>query len=161
LSPVGRGEADYRAAVEAVQQWEMFPHWVQIDTVGEPVRLGQIAAVTARCCGVWAVNCSRVVDVTLQARQFAFTYATTDEHAMSGAERFWLEWGEDDAVWFGVHSISRPRDWCVWLALPALRHIQQRFAADAPVAVRRAIERRLSPGTLATTAVPFHHGASH
>ena len=72
--PVGTGGADFRAAIEAVRNWEMFPedftglqrpadNWVQVDAGSEPVHVGQIAAVIARCFGIWTVNCCRVLAI--------------------------------------------------------------------------------------------------
>jgi uncharacterized protein (UPF0548 family) len=141
MAQVGSGRAAFEAAREAVRNWKMFPGgWVDVEANGQPVHLGQTVAVVAPCLGIWTVNCCRVVDVTDAGRTFAFTYATTDQHALAGAERFELEWRDDDSVWFGIHAIARPRDWRVWLAYPHLRRLQRRFAIESPRAVQRAIE---------------------
>ena len=142
---VGTGEADFHAAVDALRCWKMFPGgWVRVEAGGEQLHLGQTVAVVARCCGLWSVNCCRVVDVTSTDRSFAFTYATTDQHAFEGAERFWVEWRCDDSVWFVLHSIARPRDLVVRIALPLLKRRQRRFLAESPIAVRRVVARRAS-----------------
>lgn len=137
---VGRGQTAFLLARSAVQQWRMFPvDWVQVESGGVPVHVGQTVAVVARCLGIWTANCCRVVDVTDGEREYAFTYATTDQHALAGAERFHLEWRADDTVWFSIHAVARPRDWVVWLAYPQLRRLQRRFAVESPAALRRAI----------------------
>ncbi len=139
---IGRGQQDFLDAREGVRQWRMFPEeWVRVEAQGQPVHLGQTVAVIAPCLGVWTVNCCRVVEVTDAERTFAFTYATTDEHALAGAERFQLEWRPDDSVWFGIHAIARPRDAAVWLVFPWFRHLQRRFAVKSPQALQRAIAR--------------------
>jgi len=123
----------------------MFPSdWVRIETAEETVSVGVTAAVIAPCLGVWTINCCRVVDVVETDRRFAFTYATTDEHSLAGAEEFALEWREDDTVWFRIHAVARPRDWLSRLGWLVVRRLQKRFARDAPLAVERAVERRLS-----------------
>ncbi len=142
---LGRGEAVFAAAREALRNWEMFPGgWVWVETKGGPVQREQMVAVVARCLGMWTVNCCRVVDVTDQPRHFAFTYATTCRHALAGAERFSIVWGEDDVVWYDVYSIARPRDVRVWAAYPWFRGVQRRFAVESPQALQAAVSRRLA-----------------
>lgn len=141
--PVGVGESDFRAAIDAVRQWEMFPGgWVTVETGGESAVVGQIAAAVARCFGVWVVNCCRVVYLAETARRFEFTYVTTAGHALRGAERFRVDWRDDDSVWFEVHSISRPREWTAWVVRPQLVALQTRFVQEAVAAVRRGVEQR-------------------
>lgn len=137
---VGRGGADFAAAREAVRRWQMFPpEWVQLESLGAAAHAGQTVAVVARCLGLWTANCCRVVHVDERERGYAFTYATTDQHAIEGAERFAVEWREDDSVWFDIHAVFRPRDACVWLAYPPMRRLQRRFLEEAPARVARLV----------------------
>jgi uncharacterized protein (UPF0548 family) len=145
-SELGRGRWVFAVAREALRHWEMFPGgWVWVEPEGGPVQLDQTVAVVARCLGMWTVNCCRVVDVTDQPRQFAFTYATTSRHALAGAERFSVTWHEeDDSVWYDVYSIARPRDVRVWGVYPWFRRVQRRFAVESPRALQAAVARRLA-----------------
>jgi uncharacterized protein (UPF0548 family) len=121
----------------------MFPGgWLFIEP-SEPQRVGRTVSVVARCLGIWTVNCCRVVDVTDEPRRFAFTYATVEDHAVAGAEQFSVEWRGDDEVWYEVRSVSRPRDWRVWLVYPWFRRLQVRFGRESPECLRRAVFRRL------------------
>ena len=140
---IGRGSDDFATARSAMRERKMFPGgWVWVESDGQPVHLGQTVAVIAPSLGLWTMNCCRVTDVTDTDRTFAFTYATTAGHGMAGAERFRVEWRADDTVWFDVYSIARPRDLLIWLGYPLLRHLQKRFAAEAPLALRRAVEQQ-------------------
>ena len=142
---VGLGSANFEAACDAVRRWEMFPgDWLSVDTHGETVACGVTAAVVARCLGIWTVNCCRVVDVQESDRRFAFTYATTDQHALEGAERFTVDWRGDDTVWFSINAIARPCDWIVRVGLPLVKRLQRRFAVESPQAVERSIKRRVA-----------------
>src|SRR4051812_15333857 len=62
---LGRGEACFLAACAAIKDWRMFPsEWTGISPSRAPIEVNQVVAVLARVCGVWWLNCCRIVAVT-------------------------------------------------------------------------------------------------
>jgi uncharacterized protein (UPF0548 family) len=63
-----------------------------------------------------------------EPRRFGFAYGTLPGHVEAGEERFLVEWLADDAVWYDLLAISRPRYWGARLAYPLARRLQRTFA---------------------------------
>ena len=145
---IGRGEADFQRAKEAVRSWRMFPEWVLLHRRDCPIAVGEIAIAGMRVLGIWAANACRIVKVIDEPRRYGFVYATCEGHALRGAERFLLEMTPDGRVTFEIFSISRPDGLMAWLGLPQVRRIQKRFARDAITSMRDAI----AEGRMATRA---------
>lgn len=129
---LGRGEATYRSAVEALKKWRHFElGWVAIVPSGVVVEVGATVAVKARAFGTWSLNASRVVYVIDESRRFGFAYGTLPDHVEKGEERFMVEWRADDSVWYSILAFSRPQHPFVRLSAPLARRLQHQFARDS------------------------------
>lgn len=138
---LGRGEAVFARACEALRSWRMFPAWTAIESAAHPVApiaTGDVIAVHVRALGVWWLNAARIVYTIDEPRGFGFAYGTLPGHAERGEERFLVEWRDDDRVWYDVRAISQPRYWAARLAHPITRALQRRFARDSKAAMAAA-----------------------
>jgi uncharacterized protein (UPF0548 family) len=136
---LGKGEAVFSAACEAIGCWRMFPApWTQV-IHENGLRANETIAVLIKVCGLWWLNSTRIVYVIDNCdRQFGFAYGTLPGHVESGEERFMVEWDEDDAVWYDLRAVSRPRHWVTRLGYPLTRLQQRRFARDSQRAMVEA-----------------------
>jgi len=137
---LGRGEAAFAAARDAIRTWRMFPPPLAvIEPAGIPIAEGEVAGVLVRAFGLWFLNAARIVYVLDEPRRFGFAYGTLPGHAERGEERFLVEWLADDTVWYDVAAFSRPRYWAARLAYPLARRLQRRFAHLSKAAMARAV----------------------
>jgi uncharacterized protein (UPF0548 family) len=134
---LGRGAATFAIATTAIRAWRMFPAWTAIEPHA-PIAVGETIAVLIRALGLWWLNACRIVYVIDEPRRFGFAYGTLPGHAERGEERFSVEWLADDAVWYDIRAISRPRHWAAWLGYPVTRALQRRFARDSKAAMAEA-----------------------
>jgi uncharacterized protein (UPF0548 family) len=122
----------------------MFPGaWTEICPGDTPIEAGQVVAILFRTFGLWWMNACRIVEVIDEAgptRRFGFAYGTLPGHVECGEERFTIEWGRDDVVWYDLRAFSRPRHWLVRLGYPLARRLQRRFVRESQTAMRRMIE---------------------
>lgn len=126
---LGTGPAAFAAACDAIRAWHMFPPpLATIEPRGLPIVEGEVAAVVAHALGLWFLNAAQIVYVIDEPRRFGFAYGTLPGHVESGEERFLVEHLADDAVWYDLLAISRPRYWGARLAYPVTRHLQRAFA---------------------------------
>jgi uncharacterized protein (UPF0548 family) len=133
---LGRGEAAFARAREAVRRWRMFPApWTAIEPPDAPIAEGEVVAVHIRALGLWWLNAARIVYVIDEPRRFGFAYGTLPGHAECGEERFLVEWLEDDEVWYDLRAFSRPRYWAARLVRPLARALQRRFARESKAAM--------------------------
>lgn len=132
---LGKGEAVYRAACDAIRQWKMFPGgWAWIEPPGAPIQVGQNLAMVARILGLHWLNGCRIVytlDGSGPDRRFGFAYGTLPDHAECGEERFSVEWLADDTVWYDLKAFSKPRHWLPTLFKPVARAFQRRFVRES------------------------------
>ena len=136
---VGKGEATYNRAVEALKNWRQFDlGWVTIVPRGLVVETGATVAVKARAFGTWSLNACRVVYVINEARRFGFAYGTLPDHVERGEERFLIEWQDDDSVWYDILAFSRPQHPLVKLSAPLARRLQKRFARESLARMKSA-----------------------
>jgi uncharacterized protein (UPF0548 family) len=141
---LGEGAGTFAAAKAALGRWQHFRlGWVETWPWDTPIQAGQVVAVIARLCGLWALNASRIVYVVDEegpVKRFGFAYGTLPDHAESGEERFTVEWDtEDGAVWYVIVAFSRPQQLLAWVGYPLARRLQRRFARDSAAAMRRAV----------------------
>ncbi len=137
---LGRGEAVFRAAVAALRSWQMFPRdWVYIAPDGAPIVTGQIVAMIARSFGLFWMSAAQLVYVIDEPRRAGFAYGTLAAHIECGEERFLIEWGPDDGVWYDLTAFSRPRRLIIKLGYPVARLLQRRFVRDSQVTLKRMI----------------------
>jgi uncharacterized protein (UPF0548 family) len=129
---LGRGEATFHGAVEALKKWRQFElGWVGIVPRGVRVEVGATVAVKARAFGTWSLNATRVGYTIEESRRFGFAYGTLPDHVEKGEERFLVEWLADDSVWYDILAFSRPQHPLVRLSAPLARRLQRQFARDS------------------------------
>ncbi len=147
--PLGAGRAVFETACAAVRRWRMFPGgWTEIHPGDTPIEAGQAVALLVRAFGLWRLNACRIVYVIDEAGpacRFGFAYGTLPGHVERGEERFTIEWGPDDLVWYDIRAFSRPRHWLVRLGYTLARRLQQRFVRESQAAMRRMIELATPP----------------
>ncbi|HEX2093244.1 MAG TPA: DUF1990 domain-containing protein [Longimicrobiaceae bacterium] len=142
---LGRGEAAYRRAVEAVRRWAMYDmDWVELLWPDTPIEPGQVVGNLVRHYGFWSMHACRIVYVVDEAegpvRRFGFGYGTVADHAERGEERFTVEWRrEDDSVHYELFSFSRPAAPLAVIGRPIARRLQERFARESARAMREAV----------------------
>jgi uncharacterized protein (UPF0548 family) len=145
---LGEGATEYEQARKALRMWRMFPGgWLRAYTHDPQVAPGNVVATVARCAGLWVVNTCRVVYVQDELSEwecFAIGYGTLAGHLMRGEERFRVSWDHrDNSVWYDVWSFSWPQRWIARCALPLIRGLQRRFAAESPAAMQAAIAEEI------------------
>jgi uncharacterized protein (UPF0548 family) len=147
---LGKGAAVFEAACDGLRRWSMFPaSWTQICPPAAPIPVGTAVAVLARVGVLWCVNPARVVYVINEhgpRRRFGFAYGTLPGHAESGEERFSVEWGPDDVVWYDLRAFSRPGYRLARLAYPLARTLQRRFVVGSQAAIRGLVTAAVAPG---------------
>jgi uncharacterized protein (UPF0548 family) len=123
----------FDAAQGAFERWAMFDlGWVRVANPKAQIALGQLVAVEAHTLGLWTLNVSRIVDVTVGERAFGFVYSTTLMHVEGGEERFLLEFDpERGEVWYDLEAVSRPQNTLARMGFPITRHFQHRFAWES------------------------------
>jgi uncharacterized protein (UPF0548 family) len=129
---LGNGETVFATACEAIRCWRMFPApWTQV-IQEHGVRANETVAVLIKAFGLWWLNSTRIVYVVDNCdRRLGFAYGTLPGHIECGEERFLVEWDENDAVWYDLRAVSRPRHWATRLGYPLTRLQQSRFAHDS------------------------------
>ena len=146
---IGRGEATYAAACDAIRGWRMFPeNWTEAIPAVDELRPGMDVAVLLRCLGIWWINGCRIVyliddrnqfQYPKATRRFGFAYGTLPSHAERGEELFAVELDENGVVWYEIVSFSRPRHWLARLAYPLTRCLQKRFARHSMSQLKRIL----------------------
>ena len=125
---LGRGEAVFNAACEAIKQWQMFPGgWAEIYARDTPLEVGKVVVMCAKVWGLWWLNCSRIVFTVNESNRFGFAYGTLKHHAESGEELFQVRMDDDGQVFYEILAFSRPRYWMARLAFPVARYHQRKF----------------------------------
>ena len=143
---LGRGEAVFSAACEAVRSWKMFPAaWMRIAPADAPIEVGRNVAVLSRVLGVWWFNACRIVSTiderhATPIRRFGFVYGTLPAHLERGEERFLIEWDADENVWYDLRAISRPRSWIARLGYPFTRLVQSQFRKASAQSMLAAVK---------------------
>ena len=129
---LGKGEAVFKAASQAIRQWTMFPGgWARIYSDITPIEVGQVVVMCARVMGFWWLNCSRIVYTVNEAHRFGFAYGTLHHHAESGEELFQVKMYENGQVYYEIQAFSRPRHWMARLGFPLARYYQRQFVKDS------------------------------
>jgi uncharacterized protein (UPF0548 family) len=141
---LGRGEATWRRAVEAIRKWHMFNMpWVALHWPSAPIQVGIDVAVSIRHFGFYSLHACRIVYVVDEdgpIKRFGFAYGTLAEHAERGEERFTVEWNRDeDSVWYDILAFSRPEKVLARLGYPLSRLLQRKFAEDSKLAMLRSV----------------------
>lgn len=141
---LGHGATCYERAKAAFQRWQMFDlEWVKLAPATPPIAARTVVGISARLFGIWLLNICRiayVIDERQTPIKFGFGLGTLQVHALSGEERFCIEWDHaDDSVWYDVRAFSRPQQLLALAAYPLVRQLQERFAKDSFEAMARAV----------------------
>jgi uncharacterized protein (UPF0548 family) len=138
---LGKGEAAFTAACQALQRWQMFNiGWVELCWSNAPIEEGITVAILVKIFGIWWLNASRIVyliDEDEPIHRFGFAYGTLTDHAESGEERFTIELHQDGTVWYDLLAFSRPHHPLAKIGRPLARRTQQRFAAASLSAMQK------------------------
>jgi uncharacterized protein (UPF0548 family) len=137
---LGAGEQVFRRAKSALEGWKQFDlGWLKAFPGNTPICSGEVVAVVARTFRLWSLNAARIVYVVDEARRFGFAYGTLPGHVEQGEERFLVERTEDDAVWYDIVAMSRPRHLFTKIGYPLVRRLQKRFGRESAAAMVRAV----------------------
>lgn len=139
---LGSGSEVYARAREAFSRWGMFHlNWLVLHPPAAPMAEGTILVVLGRTMGTWWPNVSRIIytfDETGPVHRLGFAYGTMPGNAASGEERMQVEWNRDnDRVEFELFSFSRVQALHVRPFAPYFRVLQNRFARESGLAMRR------------------------
>jgi uncharacterized protein (UPF0548 family) len=138
---LGQGAGAFFRAKEAVQQWRMLPRdWVRPWPEVAPIEAGQTVLINFCLMGIWGTAGCRIVYTLDEPYTFGFAYGSLSGHVERGEERFWVEWREDDSVWYHIRVFSRPSWWPVWLAYPISRAYQRRFGRHSCASMQAAVQ---------------------
>lgn len=137
---LGQGNEIWERALAAFRLWKMFDlGWTKIFPADAPLTPGTNVAVLIRHLGFFSLNPSRIVYLVDEPDRFGFAYGTLTEHAEMGEERFLIERGEGDKVYYDLLAFSMPRHVLAKLGYPIARHLQKRFATDSKQRMVRAV----------------------
>lgn len=140
---LGKGEATWQTAKNAIRQWIMFPaSWAFIRPQQAPIHPGTVVAMSARVCGVWWINACRIVYTFDEPDRFGFAYGTLPGHVEMGEEIFMVERLPDGMVRYVIKAFSRPRFWMARVAYPLARWYQRRFVRDSKAAMLQYIQQQ-------------------
>jgi uncharacterized protein (UPF0548 family) len=140
---LGKGEAVWVAAKEAIARWKMFPGgWACIDPDNTPIREGETVAMSARVLGLWWLNSCRIVYVWDDKQHYGFAYGTLPGHVECGEELFMVEKTADGTVRYVIKAFSRPRFWMARMGYPLVRRYQRRFVRDSKQSMLNFVKNR-------------------
>lgn len=138
---IGRGEADFARAREALRAWRHFKlGWLDVLPADAAVTVGTVVAVRIRHFGLWSVNGCRVVASVDETHRFGFSYGTLLNHAERGEELFEVALHpETGDVTYRIRATSRPRAMLAFLGYPLVRLLQARCRRESAEAMRRVL----------------------
>ncbi|MGE3240401.1 MAG: DUF1990 family protein [Pirellulales bacterium] len=134
---LGRGEATFRAAIAAIENWQQFNlGWLETFPTDAPIEPGVTVAVVACVFGSWSAHCARIIytidDHAGPIHRFGFAYGTLPDHMEAGEERFQVEWNAANGeVHYDILAFSRPRHVLAKLGYPLVRRLQERFGRES------------------------------
>jgi uncharacterized protein (UPF0548 family) len=146
---IGRGEAAFHAAADAVLEWRLHKSLhlhPQADHIrAEPganvwldVGTRHVVLIRAHCRVVWVLD---------EPRCKGFAYGTMPGHPERGEEAFVVEWDADDSVWLTVKVFSVAARWYTKIAGPLTPLMQRVYALCCGVLLRRLIREARSTRT--------------
>jgi len=138
---LGEGEELFERAKHALDAWRMFElDWAELLPRNPESSVGTNVAVLGRVARLWTMNGCRVVSRIDSAGRYGFAYGTLREHAERGEECFTVELDPtDEAVWYMIRAVSRPRAILAIVGYPLSRRMQRKFREDSAAALRAAI----------------------
>ncbi len=132
---VGRGEAVFADAVQALESWQQFDlGWIEVFPKRAACEPGTTVVVLIRHLGLWSLNGCRVVyraDSAAPLRR-GFAYGTLTNHAECGEELFQVRCEPvSETVTYVIRAASHARHPLARLGLPIVRRLQARFRRDS------------------------------
>lgn len=125
VAPVGRGEADWSRAQEAIRRWQAHLGGGLIVTPTDaPIEEGGTVVVSRNLGPVLLVAPCRIVYTTATPTRFGFAYGTLPGHPEKGEEAFHVTF-EDGRVVVEIVAFSLPADLPTRLTGPLARQIQK------------------------------------
>jgi uncharacterized protein (UPF0548 family) len=144
---LGKGDAVFGAACEALRRWQQFPaSWTAIFPADAPLAAGTNVLMLCRVLSLWWVNGCRIVYTIDEAgplRHFGFAYGTLPSHVERGEERFLVETDGAGNVWYEIRAFSQPRHWLLRLGYPFVRQYQAKFRRESGRAMQAAVQGHL------------------
>lgn len=141
---LGAGEATFKAAIKALQNWKMFDFaWLQLYYDTTPIERDAVVAIVVHHLGFWSMNACRIVYVVESNEddyvRYGFAYGTLRDHAERGEERFLIEWDQrNDSVWYDILAVSKP-GLIARLGYWYARRLQRKFARESTNAMAKAV----------------------
>lgn len=134
---LGRGDAAFARASEALLGWEMHRRaGLAVRTDCERVELGCDVHLGLRLATLRVTAPCRVVRLVDEARARGFAYGTLAGHPECGEEAFVVRLGDDGAVSLEIVAFSRPARWFSRLGEPVARVVQARITDRYVAALR-------------------------
>jgi uncharacterized protein (UPF0548 family) len=143
---VGRGDAAFAAARDAVAGWQM--HRGAGLRVAATTSTAQVGSTVVVGVGVGALRLlgpCRVVEVVDEPDRAGFAYGTLPGHPETGEERFEVTRRSED-VDLVVTAFSRPATWYSRLGGPVSRAVQDGVTRRYATAVERAVRAAVRTG---------------
>ena len=142
---LGKGEAVWAAAKDAIREWRMFPApWAFISPADAPIQAGVVVAMTAKVVETWWINSCRIVYTMDEPKRFGFAYGTLPGHVECGEEIFMVERSDDDTIRYVIKAFSRPRHLLARIAYPVARAYQRKFVRDSKAAMLQYVQNKVS-----------------
>lgn len=144
---LGTGLEIFRAAKEAMDNWEMFNiGWVELCEKRPPIIAGQTIALQIEHFGFYSLNATRIVYTIDEPNRYGFAYGTLTQHGEIGEERFTVDLDEQtNTVSYDILAMSRPSHILAKLGYPLTRYLQRRFAADSMQAMKMVTSLQNEP----------------
>jgi uncharacterized protein (UPF0548 family) len=137
---IGRGEAEFRAAAEALGTFRMHRR-LPVGVNASAPRAEPDADVTVTLAGLVHAPC-RIVWVVDEPGRYGWAYGTLTGHPECGEEAFLLALGPDGDVWFEVVAFSRPGGWAARLLGRSVPVMQRLYARRCGQVLRRIARSR-------------------
>lgn len=141
-STIGRGEATFARAKQALTNWKHFDlGWVELHPKGAPIEVGSVVAVLVRHLGFWSLNGCRIVYLIDKGEMaFGFAYGTLANHAELGEEIFEVSFDPaSQEVTYRIRAVSKAHAFAARIGYPYTRFLQNRFRRDSIAAMQRAV----------------------
>lgn len=137
-SRIGRGEAEFRRAGEALLSWRVHDRAGLTVLAGPPPAVGAITVMRLGPPVLGPIAPCRILAVIDEPRRRGFAYGTLPGHPFAGEESFVVELADDDAVWFVIRAFSKPATLLTRLGAPVARIIQTAMTDRFVGAIRKA-----------------------
>lgn len=136
---IGNGRDQFESFKPLIQNWTMFPDWIDVYPP-TAIEKGACVAVVTKAFSLWWTNVCKIVDTIDEPNRFGFAYGTLPQHVEKGEERFLLELDSDGRVNYDLLAFSRPNFWATKIGYPLARRMQKKFAHDSKLKMKKHAE---------------------